>query len=223
MTQPDGLFPESAFNWDSLAELAAKNEEDWEAELYGKAEAPFNQVLAGLFAGLPAGMPQPIAILWVLVKRFTGVELPWSGNNENDFLESLQQWAESIPELAAAAVQALRDRLTGIVNSTPTDLDDWLLSLLTGESYIDAGKLVNLEDIGEIAKEKITGLLDELNDAIDDAVAAAQQAIRNALTGIVNATPTDLDNWLLNLLTGDSEEVSDGLCKGCGVLTESRH
>ncbi|MCV7287270.1 hypothetical protein H7J87_18265 [Mycolicibacterium wolinskyi] len=190
--------------------MAAKNEEDWEAELYGKAEAPFNEVLAGLFAGLPAGMPQPIAILWVLVKRFTGVELPWSGNNENDFLESLQQWAESIPELAAAAVQALRDRLTGIVNSTPTDLDDWLLSLLTGESYIDAGKLVNLEDIGQIAQEKITGLLDALNDAVDD----AQQAVRDALTGIVNATPTDLDNWLLDLLTGESPLNADNITSG---------
>jgi hypothetical protein len=40
---------------------------------------------------------------------------------------------------------------------------------------------------------------------IDDANAAAQQAIRDALTGIVNATPTDLDNWLLELLTESSD------------------
>lgn len=101
----------------------------------------------------------------------------------------------------------IRESLTGITGATPTQLDDWLVSLLTGESDLDAGKLVNLEDIGDIAKEKITGLVSQLSDIEDDvanALADSAQALRDELTGIVNATPTDVDDWVLGLLTGSS-------------------
>ncbi|AZV00826.1 minor tail protein [Mycobacterium phage Malec] len=99
----------------------------------------------------------------------------WYHQQQNDIQTALQNGA-----------QQLRDQLTGIVNATPTDVDNWLLSLLTGESMIP--------------KENITGLQTEINNA----VAKAQQGIRDALTGVVNATPTQLDNWLLDLLTKNS-------------------
>ncbi|AOQ28149.1 minor tail protein [Mycobacterium phage DudeLittle] len=99
----------------------------------------------------------------------------WYHQQQNDIQTALQNGA-----------QQLRDQLTGIVNSTPSDVDNWLLGLLTGESIIP--------------KENISGF----NEALNDAVAQAQQKIRDALTGVVNATPGQLDNWLLSLLTGNS-------------------
>lgn len=56
-------------------------------------------------------------------------------------IPALQDWVEGLPAQAAAAVQALKDQLTKIVNATDTDVDDWLLGLLTGESPLDASKL----------------------------------------------------------------------------------
>lgn len=53
--------------------------------------------------------------------------------------DQLQNWAENID--VAAGVQALKDKLTGVVNSTPTDVDNWLLGLLTGDSPINPAKL----------------------------------------------------------------------------------
>ncbi|AFV51157.1 minor tail subunit [Mycobacterium phage First] len=101
-------------------------------------------------------------------------------------VEDLNEMSEGIQEALANSAQQLRDQLTGIVNATPTDVDNWLLSLLTGESIIP--------------KENVSGL----NDALAQAQSQAQQAIRDALTGVVNSTPTQLDNWVLSLLTGNS-------------------
>lgn len=52
-----------------------------------------------------------------------------------------------------AGVKTLRDRLTGIVEATDTDVDDWVLGLLTGDSDLDAANLV-----GTIAATLIPGL-----------------------------------------------------------------
>ncbi|AEL17770.1 minor tail protein [Mycobacterium phage Turbido] len=108
----------------------------------------------------------------------------------NEAVQAVKDWYHKqqtdIQTAIENGAQKLRDQLTGIVNSTPSDVDNWLLGLLTGDSIIP--------------KENIDGF----NQALNDAVAQAQQKIRDALTGVVNATPTQLDNWLLNLLTGSS-------------------
>ncbi|QNJ56981.1 minor tail protein [Mycobacterium phage BengiVuitton] len=100
--------------------------------------------------------------------------------------EDLSQMSDDIQTALANSAQQLRDQLTGIVNATPTDVDNWLLGLLTSESSIDPNQ--------------VTGLQTKL----DEAAAEAQQQIRDALTGVVNSTPTQLDNWVLSLLTGNS-------------------
>lgn len=61
--------------------------------------------------------------------------------------DQLQNWAENLD--VAAGVQALKDKLTGVVNSTPTDVDNWLLGLLTGDSPLNPAKLAeNLWPLG---------------------------------------------------------------------------
>ncbi|QDH47849.1 minor tail protein [Mycobacterium phage Benvolio] len=108
----------------------------------------------------------------------------------NGAVQAVKDWYHQqqtdLQTALANGAQALRDQLTGIVNATPTDVDNWLLSLLTGSSAINPNQ--------------ITGLQTKL----DEAAAKAQQQIRDALTGVVNATPTQLDNWVLGLLTGNS-------------------
>lgn len=51
----------------------------------------------------------------------------------------LQNWGENLDVFAG--VQALKDKLTGVVNSTPNDVDNWLLGLLTGTSPLNPAKL----------------------------------------------------------------------------------
>ncbi|MCG7610332.1 hypothetical protein [Mycobacterium sp. CnD-18-1] len=123
MTQPDGQFPESAFNWDSIAELAAKTEQDVEDELYGRTEAPFLAVLAGLFAGLPTGMPLPLAILTVLARELLG--LPghvW--NNMTELLADIQPWVAEIPGLGDVV-----EAITGIEDGDLGDLGTFFLNV----------------------------------------------------------------------------------------------
>lgn len=48
MTQPDGFLPERAFNYSSIAALAAMSEEDIEDQLKGDVSNPFLDFLDGL-------------------------------------------------------------------------------------------------------------------------------------------------------------------------------
>lgn len=82
-----------------------------------------------------------------------------------------QTFVSNIVEPLLAAVsgidQALRDQLTGIVDSTDTDIDNWLLSLLTGTSSLDAAKLTNITNIPAIAQSSITNLVTDLASKLD--------------------------------------------------------
>ncbi|QFG04506.1 minor tail protein [Mycobacterium phage Jeeves] len=94
-----------------------------------------------LIKGGPGGVPADV------LAKFQGLA---------DAIES------AVEDAAAAAQQAVRDALTGITNATPTDLDNWLLGLLTGSSSLDASKLTNLTNIPMISQAKISGLVDSL-------------------------------------------------------------
>ena len=49
----------------------------------------------------------------------------------------LKDWLLDLPaRMVSDAVQSIRDKLTGIVDSTPGNLDDWLLDLVTHGSTI---------------------------------------------------------------------------------------
>lgn len=78
--------------------------------------------------------------------------------NPGKAFDQLKQWAEhDLPNIGSAAVNMLRDALTGIVNSTPTDLDNWVLDVLTGQSPLNAANLVgwiaqvDLSSIGQFS------------------------------------------------------------------------
>ncbi|WP_142253781.1 hypothetical protein [Mycobacterium sp. NS-7484] len=60
--------------------------------------------------------------------------------------------------LGSAAANALRDAMTGIVNSTPTDLDNWLLGLLTNNSPLNPARLSeNLWPLGAFPAGSVNG------------------------------------------------------------------
>ncbi len=176
MTQPDGLFPTGAANYSSFAAFAGRTEAEWRAEIEGRTTSPFASILGGLFSGLPTGMPQPIALLSVLLQQLLGVTLTWS-NNPADFVNALKK----VPILGDLA-----EVLTGVEDGDLDDLGTWVTGLLTGASLLDAGNLINLEDIGEIAQDKITDLTDALSGIgsdIQDTIDTVHQALTDTLDG----------------------------------------
>ena len=118
-----------------------------------------------------------------------------------------ETWLAGLPALldgaAADAQQAIRDALTGIVNATPTDLDNWLLDLLTGASDLDASKLINLTNIGAIAQAKITGLSTDLTNLATTIglrlPTSTWQGFLDGVKGSGGGTTTDVFNKLLHL------------------------
>lgn len=123
MTQPDRLLPAPAFNYSSIAALAARTAEDIEAELYGRSEAPYAKVLGGLFADLPTGMPLPLAILTALARKL--LKQPtrvWESTTS--LLVDIQPWVENIPSLGDIV-----ELLTGIEDGDENDLGTFFLNL----------------------------------------------------------------------------------------------
>lgn len=53
MTQPDGFLPETAYNYDSLANLAARDEASWNAFIQTQALAGHTELLNEMYDGLP--------------------------------------------------------------------------------------------------------------------------------------------------------------------------
>jgi hypothetical protein len=83
VTQPNELLPDTAFNYDSLAAVAAKPQEDWEAEIRGRATGGHVNILSVLFNGLPTGMSFPLALLTVIARALTGsVNAVWGDVEE---------------------------------------------------------------------------------------------------------------------------------------------
>lgn len=90
MTQPDGFMPTAAFNYDSLAALAVKTQEDWEAELYGRTASPFERFLAGFFDGLSTGKPFLVALFEKWLQSTFGVATTWP--TIEDVLADAEDW-----------------------------------------------------------------------------------------------------------------------------------
>lgn len=71
--------------------------------------------------------------------------------------------------------------------------------------------------VPDLAQSKITGLPGALS-----LLTGSIQGIKDRLTGYVNSTDTDLDNWLLSLLTGDSVPLSSLSMKTPNLLPNGR-
>ncbi|WP_396903026.1 hypothetical protein [Mycolicibacterium sp.] len=142
MTQPDRLLPSPAFNYSSIAALAARTAEDIEAELYGRSEAPYAKVLGGLFADLPTGMPLPLAILTALARKLLNQPARvWASTTA--LLVDIQPWVENIPVLGDIV-----ELLTGVPDGDENDLASWVQRLLKVDSALNAANLVGW--IGQI-------------------------------------------------------------------------
>lgn len=111
-----------------------------------------------------------------------------------------QEWARSVQQ-----------RLHGLTSQQTTRVGEWvlasrdgkLIAVRPGQTALEVGQeptpeVVDLGARGDFVTSE------ELDTAIDTNNPVVLQQIRDALTGIVDATPTDLDNWLLNLLTSTS-------------------
>ncbi|QRY43190.1 hypothetical protein JVX93_21840 [Mycolicibacterium boenickei] len=109
MTQPDGLFPAGAFNLDSLAELAARPQSEWEAMIRGQSSNGFEMFLSALFGPLPADLREGIeftrAVITAIVRKL--LALPgqvW--DTVEDAFESLGEWVVTIPALVGGLLNA---------------------------------------------------------------------------------------------------------------------
>ncbi|AIK69069.1 minor tail subunit [Mycobacterium phage Trike] len=116
------------------------------------------------------------------LKNMSG--FPVIGKDKVDGLTAeLQGLAADVQEALANSAQQLRDQLTGIVNATPADVDNWLLDLLTGDSTIDAAKLTNLANMPQIGQDKVAGLASTLSNFLT----AASTLDASKLTGLISA------------------------------------
>lgn len=70
MTAPDGTVPDQTFA--PIGDLAGRTEDEWRATITNKASGPFDDIANNLFAGLPTGMPFPLALLTAFARGILG-------------------------------------------------------------------------------------------------------------------------------------------------------
>lgn len=100
MTQPSGEYPDGAFNLDSLAELAARPQSEWEAQMRGQTSNGFELVLSALFGPLPADLREGIEFTRALVTAIIRQILNLPGqiwDSVEDALAALAGWVADIP------------------------------------------------------------------------------------------------------------------------------
>ncbi|WP_131805866.1 hypothetical protein [Mycolicibacterium conceptionense] len=100
MTQPSGEYPDGAFNLDSLAELAARPQSEWEAMIRGQSSNGFEMFLSALFGPLPADLREGIEFTRALVTAIIRQILNLPGqiwDSVEDALAALAGWVADIP------------------------------------------------------------------------------------------------------------------------------
>ncbi|WKW87247.1 minor tail protein [Mycobacterium phage Chargerpower] len=166
----------------------------------GGGEFDFGQqytenIVKSLFTIPSAASGDPLAIL-----RDQMLKLPL------DVLKSLKDY---IPGASDGDFLNVSSAVTKILESLI--LKPSFLSEDDFQAFIDAITGLTGGDASDVL-----AVLDSIRDD-------ATQAIRDALTGIVNATPTDLDDWLLKLLTPQSEIVQNFPIPNVGGLPDVLH
>lgn len=92
-TLEEGDLPDKSANYDSLADFAAKTEEDWDTELRGAEDYRWGAggFLGGMFLGLSEGKPFLVALVEAIANAiFSGAQ--WVFTTINEALENLAQW-----------------------------------------------------------------------------------------------------------------------------------
>lgn len=125
MTQPDQYFPDSAFNYDSLSDLAARSQEDWEAEIYGKEEDRFGGILGALFDGLEDVGSFTLSLLASIGKAV--LKIPGAiWHTAQDALEALGDFIGDIGDKA----QGIIDKLVQFFTGNPNDVNNTIFDLI---------------------------------------------------------------------------------------------
>lgn len=213
MSQPDQYLPESAWNFVSLAEIAAKSQEDWETETKQPYLDQATAILDSLFGGLPVieGASFVLRLLTALVRKLTGN-------------------AELVYDTAEGALDALKTLVGDVISGVVTAEQDLLNAIAnalghTGDEPYSPTDILGF--LGEIPGDLISGATTVEQDIIDKAcnalgVAGTGHTTSDLLTALGNIpasvvsgvtdTEQDLLNAIANALghTGDEPySVSD--------------
>lgn len=209
MTQPDGLFPESAFNFDSLAALAATPQEDWEDQMRGRSTNGFELVRQALFGVLPEDLREGIEFTRALITAIVRQLLNLPGHvwdSAEDALEAITAW---IGDLADQVV-------TFIYNVAGIDLSSW-------DAFIDSlndGKGIDLPNLlgpnsplnaanifGKLFPRNISGL------SLSQLVTVVENELENFISA--ESVP-NVDGWSFDSTVGtpgSAKVVADGTLK----------
>lgn len=122
-----------------------------------------------------------------------------AGEDVEDFPPTPEEIIAGFENLGEAAANALRDALTGIVNSTPTDLDNWLLDLLTGHSPLNAANI-----FGQLQMPQLGGGV-----SITDLTTATA----NLLQPFTPTSVPTADGWSYDAGEDAAKVIADGTTK----------
>lgn len=216
MTQPDGLYPDGSFNLDSLAELAARPQSEWEAMIRGQSSNGFEMFLGALFGPLPADLREGIEFTRALVTAIIRQILNLPGqiwDSVEDALSALGAWVADIPIIGdiLAIINDTFSALFGGVDFTdlPTPAEVWQqvintlmlpLNLLLGPgSPLNA---VNL--FGRIS-------LPQFGSGVP--IMALTTAVPNELEPFTAESVPTSDGWSFNAVKDAAQLVCDGTPK----------
>lgn len=176
-------------------------------------DKPLTEILIGLvmeaITGIPDTSRELLGTFFGNFRDFINLDFADGGFDVNTARQSFADVVVA-PFLAglSGVDQALRDALTGIADSTDTDIDNWVVDLLNTSSPLDAANITNIANIPQIGQDRVTGLVGSLADklGIGDPLDAAD------LTNLANF-PTIGQDKISGLITdlGDKLGVSDPL------------
>lgn len=202
MTQPNEYFPTGASNYDSLADFAAKTEDDWAATNRGLEVARWGNVNTGARGGLAANLAFPIAIGRYIVQQLgLGVH-----NTLENIASALQTFAANAATAATNAANAVADIATLILQAGVNVIAS------VGNAISDALNGVKStwnKMWGAVFGGTHTGKTDS------DFATAATSLNSTATTASTNATTANTN------IQGTWNDLYDGLNDGSGSTTRT--
>lgn len=206
MTQPDGLFPDKAFNFDSLAELAARPQSEWEAMLRGQTSGGFESFIAAMFGPLPADLQEGIeftrAVITAIIRQI--LNLPgqiW--DSVEDALTALSSWVISIPADVQASINAALGDVQDALDGTYAGSDPILLAVKAlAEAWLTATDPLNAANLfGRIA-------LPQFGSGVP--IMALTTAVPNELEPFTATSVPTADGWSFNATEDAAQLICDG-------------